>query len=212
MINIETNMIKGYKDFEVPYKLYSKDKGAKKLAIILPGAGYTSQAPLLHFSTGLFIKKSYDVLQVNYQYTDKHFDDFSEVNKAIKLDVKNVIDIVLNNKTYDNFYLIGKSIGTIAMSSELNRDVFKDAKSIWLTPLIHRDDVLNAMVKSSNKGLSIIGDKDPCYSSDRLLKIKDNRNITSKLVPNVDHSLEYDEDILKSIDVLKSVIQEIEQF
>lgn len=212
MVNIETKTVKGYKEIDIPFKILSKDKSSKNLAIILPGAGYTSQAPLLHYSTGVFINKSYDVLQVNYHYDNKDYDGFSEIGKAIKLDVKSVVDYVITNKTYENFYLIGKSLGTIAMSSELNRETFKNAKAVWLTPLIHREDVLEAMVKSKNKGLCIIGDKDPCYTEERYLKVVENSNITSKLIPNVNHSLQYDENIVESIEVLRDVIKDIEQF
>jgi len=124
------------------------------------------------------------------------------------LDVKAVIDDVLSNKTY----LIGKSLGTIAMSNELSRECFKNAKAIWLTPLIQREDGLSSMVKSENKGLCIIGDKDPCYIEERYSRIIENQNITSMLIPNVNHSLEYNENAVESIDVLKNIIAEIERF
>lgn len=212
MFNSETKTVKGYKDINIPFKILSKGNNSKNLAIILPGTGYTSQAPLLHYSTGVFINKSFDVLQVNYQYNNKVYDGFNEISEAIKVDVKKVIDDVLTNKTYEDFYLIGKSVGTIAMSSELTRETFKNAKAIWLTPLIQREDVFYAMVKSENKGLCIIGDKDPCYSEERYVKVSANSNITSKLIPNVNHSLEYDENTVESIGVLKNVIKDIEQF
>lgn len=212
MFNSETKTVKGYKDINIPFKLLSKENNSKNLAIILPGTGYTSQAPLIHYSTGVFINKSFDVLQVNYQYNNKVYDGFNEISEAIKVDVKKVIDDVLTNKTYEDFYLIGKSVGTIAMSSELTRETFKNAKAIWLTPLIQREDVFYAMVKSENKGLCIIGDKDPCYSEERYVKVSANSNITSKLISNVNHSLEYDENAVESIGVLKNVIKDIEQF
>lgn len=212
MVNIETNVVKGYKEIDISFKILSKDKNTKNLAIILPGAGYTSQAPLLHYSTGVFINKSFDVLQVNYQYNNKDYDGFGEVGKAIKMDVKNVLDYVLTNKTYEVFYLIGKSLGTIAMSSELNRETFKNAKAIWLTPLIQREDVLNAMAKSKNKGLCIIGDKDPFYTEERHLKVIENFNITPKLIPNANHSLEYEKNAVESIEVLRDVMKDIEKF
>ena len=212
MLNVNPRTVKGYKELDIPYTILSRNEDSKNLAIILPGVGYTTQAPLFHYSTGVFLQKSYDILLVNYQYKNKVYADFTEISEAIKLDVRTVFDDVLSNKTYENFYLIGKSLGTIAMGSELNRGRFKNAKAIWLTPLIQRDDVLDAMVKSKNKGLCIIGDKDSCYSEERYSKILENPNITSKLIPNVNHNLEYDENIVESIDLLKSVIVEIEQF
>ncbi|WP_172368986.1 alpha/beta hydrolase [Sporosarcina jiandibaonis] len=214
MLNVETQTVKGYKGLDIPFTLMSRSEDSSNLAIILPGAGYTAQAPLLHYSTGVFLHKSFDVLQVNYQYNKKIYDDFTmeEISDAIKLDVKTVLEEVLISKTYENYYLIGKSLGTIAMSYELKRECFKNAKAIWLTPLIQREDVLNAMVRSKNKSLCIIGDKDPCYIEERYSKVIENPNITSKLISNVNHSLEYDENAVESINVLKSVIVEIEQF
>ncbi|UCZ54961.1 alpha/beta hydrolase [Bacillus shivajii] len=214
MYNVETKIVKGYKEIDVPYTLLSKGGGSTKLAIILPGAGYTAQAPLLHYSTGVFVNKSYDVLQVNYQYNSKVYEDYTieEISQAIKLDVKTVIDDVLMNKSYENLILIGKSLGTIAMSSELNRENLKGAKAIWMTPLIQREEVLQAIINSKNKGLCIIGSEDHCYTEERFANVLENRNITTKLIPGVNHSLEYDEKAVESIDVLKSVINDIDQF
>lgn len=214
MFTVKTRTVKGYKGFDIPFKMLSKSEGSKNLAIILPGAGYTTQAPLLHYSTGAFLHKSFEVLQVNYQYNNKTYDGFTmeEISEAIKFDVKTVLDDVLSSKTYENYYLIGKSLGTIAMSSELKRECLKNAKAIWLTPLLQREDVLSAMVRSENESLCLIGDKDSCYIEERYSRILENPNMTSKLIPNVNHSLEYDDNAVKSIDVLKSVIAEIAQF
>ncbi|WP_281202739.1 alpha/beta hydrolase [Cytobacillus kochii] len=214
MFNVETRTVKGYKGLDIPFTKLSKGKDSNSLAIILPGMGYTAQAPLLHYSTGVFLQKYFDVLQVNYQYNNKVYDDFTmeEISEAIKLDVKTVLDDVLANKTYENFYLIGKSLGTIAMGYELNRECYENAKAIWLTPLIQREDVFGAMVRSKNKSLCIIGDKDPCYIEERYSKVIENQNVTSVLIPNVNHGLEYDGNTVESIDVLKGVIAEVEQF
>lgn len=135
-----------------------------------------------------------------------------ELSEAIKHDVRTVIDNILRNSEYETFYLIGKSLGTIALTSELKREIFKEAKVVWLTPLIHRDDVLNTMVNSNNKGLSFIGDNDRCYTAARCSQLMNNTNLVSKLFPNINHSMEYDNDPVKSIDVLRTVIEEINRF
>jgi hypothetical protein len=214
MLKLNAASIKGYKEMNIPFTLVSKEEKSKNLAIILPGKGYTIQGPLLHYSIGVMLNKEFDVLQVNYQYNNKAYDAFSneEISEAIKYDVKTVVDNALQDTLYENFYLIGKSLGTIAMSSELRREVFRDAKAVWLTPLLQRDDVFDAMVKSKNRGLCIIGDKDPFYIEERYKNLTNNPNIDSKLIPNVDHSLEYDNNVVGSIDVLRSVINDIEQF
>ncbi|MYL57209.1 alpha/beta hydrolase [Virgibacillus halodenitrificans] len=213
MINVETRTVKGYKGLDIPFTKLSKGKVSNSLAIIL-GMGYTAQAPLLHYSAGVFLQKDFDVLQINYQYNNNFYDDFTmeEISEATKFDVKTVLNDVLANKTYENFYLIGKSLGTIAMGYELDRECFENAKVIWLTPLIQREDVFRAMLRSKNRSLCIIGDKDPCYSEERYSKLIESPNVTSVLIPNVNHGLEYDGNTVESIDVLKGVIAKVEQF
>jgi hypothetical protein len=214
MMNVKTNSVQGYKEMDIPFTILSKKEDSKSLAILLPGAGYTVQAPLLHYSTGVFFNKSFDVLQVNYRYNEKFYDDFTmdELSEAIKYDVNAVLDNVLADKSYDNYYLVAKSLGTLAMSTVLERDGFENTKAIWMTPLIQRDDVLDAMVRSKNEGLCFIGDKDRCYTEERFTKVVENPNITAKLIPNLNHSLEYDENVIESIDALRSIIKDIEQF
>lgn len=214
MLQSRTANVKGYKEMDVPYTLLSNEKNSKKLVIFLPGAGYTVNSPLFHYTEGIFINRFFDVLKVNYQYNDKAYDEFSmdELSEAIKYDVRVVIDSVLLGSNYENFYIIGKSLGTIAMSSELTSGIFTEAKAVWLTPLIHRDEVFDAMVESNNEGLCFIGDNDRCYTEERYNKLLNNKNIVSKLYSNVNHSMEYDNDAVGSIEVLKSVIKDIERF
>ena len=187
MFKVKTDSVVGYKEMKIPYTLLSTNEDSKNLVIMLPGAGYSAQAPLFHYSTGVFLNKSFDVLQINYSYNDKFYDNFSidEISDAIKHDVKVVIDKVLDDKSYESFYLIGKSLGTIAMTSELKRNIFKDAKAVWLTPLLQRDDVFEAMVEGKNSGICFIGDDDQHYNSERYEQLVKNENIVSRLFPNV---------------------------
>ena len=204
----------GYKEMQVPFTLISGVEGSKKLVVFLPGAAYTVQSPAFHYSQEIFLQKGFHVLQVNYQYNDKNYDDFTieELSEAIKFDVKTVLDEVLKDSSYDNFYFVAKSLGTIAMSSLVEWDIFKEAQIIWLTPLLQRDDVFDAMIHSENRGLCIIGDNDRCYIKERFEQIIDKSTIVEKLLPNVNHRLEYTHKTIESIDVLKDVMNDIQEF
>ncbi|KAA0966230.1 alpha/beta hydrolase [Sporosarcina sp. ANT_H38] len=214
MLKTNTESVKGYKEMNIPYTLLRAEENSKNLSIFLPGAGYTVRSPLFHYSGDIFLNNGFDVLQVNYQYNDKAYAEFSmeEISEAIKFDVRTVLDIFLKDTSYENFYIIGKSLGTIAMSSELCRDIFREAKAVWLTPLIQRDDVFDAMVSSNNRGLCFIGDNDSYYIEKRFNQIAINPEIVSRLIPNVNHSLEYENNTIESIEVLKSVIEDIRNF
>ena len=214
MLNTKTDSVKGYKEMDISYTLLSAEESSGNLTIYLPGAGYTVRGPLFHYSTDIFLNKGFDILQVNYQYNDKVYAEFSmeEISEAIKYDVRTVLDTFLKATSYEKFYIIGKSLGTIAMSSELSGDIFKEAKAVWLTPLIQRDDVFDAMVSSNNKGLCFIGDNDHCYIEERFNQLENNPKIVARLIPNVNHSLEYENNTVDSIEVLKSVIDDINNF
>ncbi|WP_232696745.1 alpha/beta hydrolase [Brevibacillus daliensis] len=205
---------KGYNNIDVPYTLLSKTEDAKNLVILLPGTGYTVQSPLLHYSTGIYLNKSFDVLHVNYQYNTEAYQNCSieDVSEAIRFDVKTVIDKVISETNYEHFHLLAKSFGTVALSSELQRDIFTNAKAIWLTPLLHRDDVFDAMVQSHHDGLCMIGDNDPYYLEDRYNQLANKSNMTTRLIPQANHSLEYDDSAIASIDILKNVLEDIEAF
>ncbi|TDL34275.1 alpha/beta hydrolase [Jeotgalibacillus sp. S-D1] len=206
--------ITGYHNLSVPYSLISNGETSSKLAIIFPGQGYTVQGPLLHYSTGIFLSQSYDVLHVNYQYNHNAYKSFTmeELSEAIKHDCETVIEKTIAAKSYEQYCLIGKSLGTIAMSAEIKRQEFIDAKTIWLTPLLQRDDVFDAMVTSKQKGLCFIGDNDRCYIKDRYSRIKDNPSIASRLFHNANHSLEIEQSVGESINILKTIMKTIEEF
>lgn len=206
--------IEGYKNLPVSFKVRKTVEDSKKLAILLPGLGYTTDAPLFHYAKKVFLARSFDVLEIDYRYDSEAYRDFSkeEVVEAIQLDVKMVIDEVLSRDSYDDFYIIGKSLGTLAMASELKRPDFKFAKAIWLTPLLQREDVYFAMATCHHTSLFFMGDKDPYFVEAAFKQLKHNPNFTFHLIPGVDHSLEHANQVNDSIDVLKKVVNELDDF
>lgn len=163
---------------------------------------------------GFIFTRGYDVLKVNYRYNDEFYDEFTmeELTDAIHFDVAKVIDQVLGEFTYKDFCLIGKSLGTIALAAELERPLFQDAKAIWLTPLIKRKDIFDAMLTFPHLALGFIGDEDPVYDAERFNQLQGNPRLELRWVPGTEHSLELPGDSLASIDVLKEIMVEIERF
>jgi hypothetical protein len=194
----------------IPFRLIEQKEETNNLVIVLPGAGYTTQSPLLHFTTGLFYTKGFDVLHINYKFSREEMAALSE--EDFTRGVQLAIDNAIKNKKYNNYYLVAKSIGTIASSYLLNYTLFKDAKVVWLTPLLQREDVFKSMVNSDNKGLCFIGDKDKCFIVERFEELKNNKNLILKLVDGGNHSLEIDGEAIESIEILKSVISDINEF
>ncbi|WP_404442803.1 alpha/beta hydrolase [Sutcliffiella horikoshii] len=193
-----------------PTNLMKQKETTTKLAIILPGAGYTSQGPLLHFSSGHYFNQGFDLLQINYRFSDAELDPFDAA--GFSDNVLHTLEETLKESNYDQFVIVAKSIGTIALTSLLKHTTFKNTSAIWLTPLLHRDDVYQAMLQGENNSFCIIGDKDFCYREDRFAHLTSNPTLKTLLIPNGDHSLENKEDVLDSIDMLKNVIDGVIQF
>ncbi|WP_102272096.1 alpha/beta hydrolase [Cytobacillus massiliigabonensis] len=195
----------------IPTRLIEQKEDTNNLAIVLPGAGYTTQAPLLHFTTGLFYNKGFDVLHVNYLFSRQEMSVLNERDFA--RDVQLAIDNAIKDKEYSNYYVVAKSIGTKALSDLLDNPMLKDAKVVWLTPLLQNDGVFNAMVHSNHKGICIFGENDHfCFIEERFEKLKSNQNLILKVVDGGNHNLELDKEPIKSIELLKSVISDINAF
>lgn len=195
----------------IPIRLIEQNEGTDNLVIVLPGAGYSTQAPLLHYTTGLFYNKGFDVLHINYAFSREELSSLNE--RDLARDVQVAIDIAINDKKYSNIYIVAKSIGTKVLRCMIDHTMFKDARLVWLTPLIQNDEVFNAMVNSGQKGLCVFGEKDShCFIVERFEKLKDNPNLVLKVVEGGNHNLDLDEDPLKSIDILKRVISDIDSF
>lgn len=204
----------GYRNQPVSFQLIKQNKQASSLAVMLPGRGYTVQGPLFHYSTGVFLNKGFDVLHVNYDYNTVQSESLTleEEVKQITQDVNSVLDHILIDHPYEDYTLIGKSLGTIALSSIVDRMAFKDAKIVWLTPLLQLDYVMEMMLFSTQNGLCIIGDEDPCFISEKFEKLKEKENMQTLLIPGTEHSLNYSDRPVDSIDVLKKVITKISNF
>ncbi|MGM9986187.1 MAG: alpha/beta family hydrolase [Bacillaceae bacterium] len=214
-MKVEQETIKGYNDSIIPYTLLTNEEKTSTLGIILPGMGYTTQAPLLHYATGLLLREGCDVLQINYQYKNDVFRAASdeEQNEWINNDVQTVITTILNQHDYTNFVIVAKSIGTIPLANELKtRSTFSQAKAIWLTPLLTEHIVYEKMLTCMQDSLVVIGDKDHFYEQERVLAVSNLDNMHTVVIPNANHSLEDEYDLLISIDRLKEIVKEMYTF
>lgn len=198
----------------INYSLVLNQDQTRKLAIFLPGIGYTAKSPLFHYTERLLAEQEYDILRINYDYNNPLYNEYTmaEIEEAVKQDAKQVIDQVLKGSLYEKFFLVAKSLGTIALANEIERKKFKGAKTVWLTPLIKHEDIFQAMKECQNPALSFIGDKDHYYDRSRMEELQANKELDSHVLKDVNHGMDFIGDPLKSIDVLKDVITDIHAF
>ncbi|MET3696807.1 hypothetical protein SAMN05877753_101618 [Bacillus oleivorans] len=195
--------------------LLTQDDQNRKLAILLPGAGYNTKMPIFYYTTSLFLELGFDVLLINYDFSGKEYEKVSndELFRCVRKDVLAGYEKVNPGENYQDFVIAGKSLGTIAMATLFDeKKEIGQAKSIWLTPLIHNDYVFNHMSNAKQKSLAVIGTEDFCYREERWTILKQMSNFETLLIDRADHSLDRKGDVLSSIEALKETIEQMRRF
>jgi hypothetical protein len=200
----------------IPYLWIRGKKPNKRICIMLPGLGYTTKQPLFHYATNLFADNGMDILHINYRFMEnKHFAKLSKIEQEQWMyeDVQAVVNEVLKTTNYEQCFLLSKSIGTIPMAIEWKqRNFIHNPVGIWLTPLLKEDQVFDTLLKTDIPSICVIGDQDQHYLEERILLLENNSLISTLVIPNANHSLEVNGDILATIEAMKLIMKRINEF
>ena len=177
-VNLDCNLIENYSD---------------TLVVLLPGIGYTGDRPLMDYSKRLASEMRYDVLSMEYGFqvartSLNHSDEFSIVIR----ETREIILKALNDK-YRKIVFIGKSIGTLVQTSIEEKLAKYETFNIYLTPV---SETIKVGIKEN-----------PMINNDALHKLREMSNVKFLEIEGADHSLNIKNDTMKSIDVLKKVIE-----
>jgi hypothetical protein len=214
----ESLRISGYGGAQVANTFFRQIASTKHLAVILPGAGYSARMPILYYTVSLFLEHGADILTVDYDYRTPAIRQNPNFKDRLTQNVAAAIRFALAERSYEQVTLIGKSLGTRAMSWLLAQDeldlnsAFK-FKTVWLTPLWSDPEAFSLMKSVSGQALHIIGTADQAYYNEgckgQLMELK---NTTVLTIKDADHSLDIDGDIKASLDAVYSMISGIEKF
>ena len=128
-------------------------------------------------------------------------------------DVQAVVYEILKNTNYEQCFLLSKSIGSIPMAMEWKRSNFShNPVGIWLTPLLKEDLVFDTLLKTDIPSFCVIGNQDQHYVEERISLLENNSLISMLVIPNANHSLEVNGDILATIEAMKVIMKRINEF
>lgn len=189
------------------------DQNSNVLAVLLPGMGYTLDRSLMDYSKNLAVEKGYDVLPIEY--------GFQAVRKKIDKDNMKDVEVAINESyellklsleiRYEKVIFIGKSLGTVVqrMLEEKIRKENYDGEiiNIYLTPI---DKTCELGIKENS--LVVCGTKDPMITSENREKLSHMSNINYIEVDGAGHSLAIKNDVMRSIEALKTVIYAEKEF
>ena len=195
---------------------YLQQKGASdRLALIYPGLRYSCDKPLLYYTTELLLERGYDILQLRVNYRNQEFQDLSEADRTIQLieDGKALLESGRQARSYSKLLLTGKSLGTLTMAFILSNDQdLLNAKTIWLTPLMHLPPVSQTALGLTGPAFVVGSDADPTFESEPVTKIQSKSNVTSHIIQHANHSLEIPGDPLRSLQILTQVMENLNSF
>jgi len=143
------------------------------VALILPGANYSTQAPLLYWSIGVLLESGRRVIAADWIASDR------ELGSPEAL-IAQTIDEATKLAGRAPAVIIAKSIGTLALPWAVSHGIL----GVWLTPLLDRAAVADAAQTADARHLFVGGTRDrhwiPDAGAERLE------------IPGADHSLRRD--------------------
>jgi hypothetical protein len=167
-------------------------------ALILPGAGYSIQAPLLWFARLVLSSAGRTVIAVDDRYSGGE-DPSDWVHARARTALARAED--------ERPIIVAKSISTLAAPLAAERHL----PAIWLTPLLHLDPspVVAGLRAGTAPALAVGGTADPSWNGELARSLGGTEVLE---IPNADHSLQVEGDPRRSLDALGSVVAAIQRF
>ncbi|MFB4169793.1 alpha/beta hydrolase [Virgibacillus sp. JSM 102003] len=185
------------------------------VCFMFSGAGYTYDKPLFYYSTMVMLENNFDVVHIHYSYYKSELNlPKDELANLIVADVTPVVTEVIERGEYDETIFLGKSLGTIPITSKFANDRnYLNAKMIILTPLLQHVLYYKRLLESKNKTLLIIGNEDAHYIPEKIITLSQKNNFKIIEIANANHSLDIEQfDTSTSISVLNNIMTKLKDF
>lgn len=127
------------------------------IALVIPGIGYTAQAPLLYWASEALIQDGWHVFALAWTINVADRDRLS-------MFVDDAVGEALGQLPAGPAFVVAKSLGTFA----LPRFVVAGVPGAWLTPLLTEPSIADALRTASADHLAIGGTSDPAWRPDLL--------------------------------------------
>lgn len=172
-----------------------------RLAVLLPGGGYTPAAPLLHYARAVLQKHGWSIVEV---WWDPPFtsvwEDFVVVVDWVCAQAREA----LAGSTASQQLIVGKSLGTCACGLAAERQL----PAVWLTPILNHQRIVDAISNATAPTLLVGGTGDRLWDSE----VAEGSGHEMLEVSDADHGMELANDPVASVDVLRQVTAEVDQF
>ena len=169
---------------------------ARCRVVILPGAHYSAQAPLLWFARELALSQGADVLSVRDEMPVKG-DPFEWAqDRAVR---------ALDFEPIQHCVVVGKSLASASAGLVADRRL----AAVWITPLLDQSSVLDGLSRVSSPTMLLGGTGDETWRPN-VLKTRSSIEIVE--LPALDHSLQVPGDPVGSLRALSDAVSAVGRF
>lgn len=165
-----------------------------RCAVLLPGVRYFSQAPLLWFAREAVQARGWSVVEV-----DERAPDDREPFEWMRDQAQRALEAAAGAELV---VVVGKSLGSAAAP-------MVSGPAVWLTPLLIRPEIVEALGSATAPALLVGSPADPTWGNGT---VPDNPALEVLELPGLDHSLQVSGDPLASLDVLRTVTERVGAF
>jgi hypothetical protein len=162
-----------------------------RCAVVLPGIRYFSQAPLLWFAREVAQAHGWSVVEV-----DERAPSGEEPFGWMLDQAERALEEASGAATVA---VIGKSLGTIAAT-------IHHGPAAWLTPLLDRSEIVEALRATAAPTLLVGSPDDPTWGGGT---VPENPALDVLELPGLDHALQVSGSPDSSLDALRSVTQRV---
>lgn len=185
----------------------NKEVKMKRIAVLFPGIGYNCDKPLLYYSRRLAQNAGYDIFPITYSFKKSGLKGNPEKMREAAGELMRQTEKALQGlrlKEYEDILFISKSLGTaIAARYAFEHDL--NVRHILFTPL---EQTFEYPV---NISIAFSGTADLWADTERITKLCGESDIPLTVIDGANHSLETG-DILKNIEILRDVLEQVQNF
>lgn len=185
----------------------SPGENTKKLAVILPGIGYTCDRPLLYYSGKLAQGLDWEVVRVPYGgFPEKVRGDAEKMRQSAEMALAQTEEMLrdVDWKRYGQILFISKSVGTVVAAAYAHAHRLS-CRHILFTP------VEATFAVPVGNAIAFHGTADPWVATETLTRLCREADIPLYITENANHSLETG-DVLQDIRNLQAVMARAEAF
>ncbi|WP_063739208.1 alpha/beta hydrolase [Streptomyces hokutonensis] len=185
-----------------PFAVPTRYDGAPdRVAVVVPGVGYTPAMPLLHFARAVLLQHGWTVQELWWRIPD----DFSRFGVEERIAwVEAEVTRAVDAEAGACRLVVGKSLGSLGCGVVAERDI----AAAWLTPVLTIDQVVRGLRRAQAPTLLVGGGADKLWDSG----VAGSSGHEVLEIPGADHSLELAGDARGSVDVLGEVVSRLDQF